>query len=29
MRGAGERGMILPAKQIIPTSEETWAGNFF
>lgn len=26
IRGAGERGMILPAKQIVPTSEETWAG---
>ena len=27
IRGAGERGMILPAKQIVPTSEETWAGT--
>jgi len=26
IRGAGERGIILPSKQIIPTSEETWAG---
>lgn len=28
MRDAGERGMILPAQQIIPTAEETWAGIY-
>lgn len=28
MRDAGEKGMILPAQQIIPTSEETWAGIY-
>jgi hypothetical protein len=28
MRDAGERGMILPAQQIVPTAEETWAGIY-
>jgi len=28
LRDAGERGMILPAKHIIPTGEETWAGVY-
>ncbi|KAI9553939.1 hypothetical protein GHT06_019210 [Daphnia sinensis] len=28
MRDAGVRGMILPAQQIVPTAEETWAGIY-
>ena len=28
VRDAGEKGMILPAKDIRPTAEETWAGIF-